>query len=151
MKLFKYFYIYDINIIEYGDYMKKNTNVLCLLGFILSFLVPPIGLLVCYLGIDDAKKKKEGGRKLGLAGLVISIILTALLAFIIISFFLYAGSETASDNNETLCNEVYSCDDDVDDEGKSTCHYCQNGDCTKTIKCVKTNTPNFNYSIGEDN
>lgn len=65
----------------------KKTNTLAILSLILSFIFPPLGLIFGIVAINQIKKKKEWGRELAVAGIVLSIILlaTALIIFLTVA------------------------------------------------------------------
>ena len=86
---------------------QNKTNTLCIVGFILSLLCfNVIGLIVCIIGLNSAKKKNEGGRGLAIAGIVISVI--TLIITIIIVIAGVSVYSTAKNNIylQTACSNV---------------------------------------------
>ena len=53
---------------------SKRTNTFALVGFILSFFAPLVGIVLSIIGLSDSKKKNEGGQGLAVAGIIISIV-----------------------------------------------------------------------------
>ena len=52
----------------------RPTNAVAIVGFVMSFLVPIVGLICSIIGMRKANKEGLGQRKLAIAGLVISIV-----------------------------------------------------------------------------
>ncbi|MDR2647737.1 MAG: zinc-ribbon domain-containing protein [Oscillospiraceae bacterium] len=75
---------------------KIGTNLFCLLGLIFTIvpIVPFAGLILCIIGLSDAKKKNEGGRGLAIAGIVIALISVVIgiivMLFVVGSAFFFA-------------------------------------------------------------
>jgi uncharacterized membrane protein len=64
----------------------KKTNTLTIIGFILAFFFPLVGLILCIIGLQQIKKRKEKGRELAIAGIIISsVFMLVILAFLVIS------------------------------------------------------------------
>ncbi len=60
---------------------KKGFNVLALVGFILSIVLPPIGLILSIIALVMSKKYVgRSGKELAIAGIIIGIILTVAAA-----------------------------------------------------------------------
>lgn len=72
----------------------QRTNTMAILGLIFAFVFSPLGILFSALGLSQIKKRREGGRGLAIAGLILSIVFTllALLAF----FFIFAAVQEAA-------------------------------------------------------
>ncbi|WP_051688809.1 zinc ribbon domain-containing protein [Butyrivibrio sp. AE2032] len=71
---------------------RPKTNSLCKTGFILSLvglacigLTCPIGLILCVIGLFSSSKKKEGGKGLAIAGIIISSIIIVSMTFYFIT------------------------------------------------------------------
>lgn len=63
---------------------KKKLNTLCLIGFIMSFIISIVGIVLCIVGIILSKKKSEKGAVLAIYGILVSIVK------IIMEIFLFA-------------------------------------------------------------
>ncbi|GAA4587546.1 hypothetical protein GCM10023194_36840 [Planotetraspora phitsanulokensis] len=55
----------------------KASNGLAVAGFVLAFLVAPIGFILSIVGLVQAPKRGGKGRGLAIAGIVISLVVTA--------------------------------------------------------------------------
>lgn len=67
--------------------LAGESNVLAVAGFILAFFVPIAGLICSILGRRDAPKY-GGGKDLATAGIVISIVTTALAVSAVILYWM---------------------------------------------------------------
>jgi hypothetical protein len=64
---------------------KQSTNVFVIIGFILSFLIPLVGLILSIVGLSQIKKTKQKGHGLAIAGIILSIVF---MFFQILFFFI---------------------------------------------------------------
>ncbi len=53
---------------------KKNT--LLIIGVVLSVLLPPIGIIICLICLNDIKKKNKTGKNLAVNGLMVGVLMT---------------------------------------------------------------------------
>lgn len=67
--------------------LAGESNILAVAGFILAFFVPIAGLICSILGRRDAPKY-GGGKGLATAGIVISIVTTALAVSAVIVYWM---------------------------------------------------------------
>ncbi len=65
---------------------KQETNVLAILGLVLSFFVAIAGLVCSILGMKKAKELNGSGRGLAVGGLVVSIVSMALSVVYLITY-----------------------------------------------------------------
>jgi len=63
----------------------RRTNRAAIWGFVLAFLVAPAGLVLSAVGMRQARRRGEKGRGLAIAGLVISLVLLAAGALVLVS------------------------------------------------------------------
>lgn len=79
-----------------------KTNTLSIVGFILAFFIPLVGLILSIVSLPQISKKKEGGKGLAIAGIVISVILLPfhLLFFIVFLIALTNPNYKASTNTQ---------------------------------------------------
>ena len=63
---------------------KEESNVLAIVGFILSFFIAVAGLVCSILGLKKAPELGGKGRGLAMAGLIISIICLVLYVILFI-------------------------------------------------------------------
>ena len=68
--------------------LAGESNILAVAGFILAFFVPIAGLICSILGRRDAPKYGGGGKGLATAGIVISIVTTALAVSAVIVYWM---------------------------------------------------------------
>ncbi len=61
-----------------------KTNVLAIVGFILSFLVTVAGIIVSAIALRQIKQTGEGGHGLALAGVILGIVFTVFWVIYII-------------------------------------------------------------------
>ncbi|MBR2967924.1 MAG: zinc-ribbon domain-containing protein [Clostridia bacterium] len=64
----------------------QQTNVLAIIGFILSFIMPIAGLVLSILGRSKASSYNDNGKGLSLAGIIISSIYLAFGLLVIIIY-----------------------------------------------------------------
>jgi hypothetical protein len=57
------------------DLQRPRTNVMAILGLIFAFIFSPLGIIFSAIGLRQIKRRREGGRGLAIAGLVVSIVL----------------------------------------------------------------------------
>jgi hypothetical protein len=57
------------------DMQRPRTNVMAILGLIFAFIFSPLGIIFSAIGLRQIKRRREGGRGLAIAGLVVSIVL----------------------------------------------------------------------------
>lgn len=74
--------------------VKHNgkTNNLVVLGLILSFLFPFIGLVICIISLVQMKKRGETGRGLAIAGIIVAVlsyIAPLIIVYIINNYYSY--------------------------------------------------------------
>ncbi len=74
----------------------KKTNVLAIVGLILSFVIPIAGLICSIIARKQCAERGEGGAGLALAGLIISIVEMCIVLLYIIIVFAVAGSLVSS-------------------------------------------------------
>lgn len=74
---------------ENGSVQSGGTNVLAIVGFILSFFIALAGLICSIIGYKNAPQYGGKGKSMALAGIIISIV-SMVLAFIIFSTALAA-------------------------------------------------------------
>lgn len=92
---------------------KKKTNGLCIAGFILSLcgiiclgITCPIGFILAGIGLILAIKKKQKGKGLAIAGLIVSALIMAGVIFLAVEYIQdidryndYSTVETTDDRN----------------------------------------------------
>lgn len=72
------------------DAQKKPVNGIAIAGLILSVLFAPLGLVLSIIGLVRSKKMDGEGRKLGIAGIVISVlVIVCVIVFIVLYVVLF--------------------------------------------------------------
>lgn len=66
--------------------VPQKTNTLALLGLVLTFFMPLVGLVLSIIGLNQIKKGEGSGKKFAVAGIVVSSIWIALTPL-----FIYAS------------------------------------------------------------
>jgi len=79
-----------------------KTNIMAILGLIFAFVFWPAGIVLSILGLNQTKKRNEGGRGLALAGLILSILF-GLIAIIVIGA-LFAATQHVQQVGRSLPN-----------------------------------------------
>lgn len=69
---------------------KKKLNTICLIGFIMSFIISIVAIVLCIVGIIQSKAKNEKCAVLAIYGILISIvkIVMEIFLFVFLSFIL---------------------------------------------------------------
>ncbi|MCD8040211.1 MAG: zinc-ribbon domain-containing protein [Clostridia bacterium] len=68
---------------------SNQTNILAIVGFILSFVVAVAGLVCSIIGYRNAPQYGGNGKSLALAGIIISIVELVLVLFIVLYFMFF--------------------------------------------------------------
>lgn len=71
----------------------NTTNGISIAGFILSFIIPIVGLILSIIGLKKSKETNNG-RGLSIAGIVISVVFTIISIIVIFLTFISAMSVT---------------------------------------------------------
>jgi hypothetical protein len=71
----------------------QRTNVLAIVGFILSFFVTVAGIVVSFIALSQIKRTGEGGHGLALAGVILGFVFSFfwIIYFIVIAVVIFAG------------------------------------------------------------
>lgn len=99
----------------YGPAPQK-TNTMAILGLIFAFVFSPLGILFSAMGLSQIKKRREGGRGLALAGLILSIVFT-LLAVVAVVFVFAAVQQAAESGALAETEAAVPADQPADDQG----------------------------------
>lgn len=95
--------------VQYGSQQHpgqplRPTSVTAVVGFVLAFVVSPVGAVVSGFGIRDTRGGRRGGRGLAVAGVVIGAVGTVLwvLAVFAIVAFVQAAAGTVAEVNRQI-------------------------------------------------
>lgn len=83
----------------YGYYPQQRWNGMAIAGFVCSFFVAIVGLILSIIGFNQIKKTGEKGRGLAIAGIIIggiSVALEAIFIFVIIGGIVAGAAEGVS-------------------------------------------------------
>ncbi len=89
---------------------KKDLNIMCLVGFILSLFLSLPGFIVSALGLKQLEVYDERGKGLAIAGIIISSIKIIVILFFLITVIIYDDNKPTYEdiNNKTSkTTEVY--------------------------------------------
>lgn len=65
------------------------NNTMAIVGFVMSFFQPTIGLIFSIIGMNQIKKTNEPGKGFALAGIIISAVELVLVLLFLIIYFLF--------------------------------------------------------------
>ena len=101
----------------YGQpgYQPQKTNTMAILGLVFAFVFSPLGVIFSAIGLKQIKERREGGRGLALAGLIISIISIVLgvLAIVLFATVLAPAVEKAAQSQAAVSASSESAADSV--------------------------------------
>lgn len=104
--------------IYYAPAPNQKWNTLCIVGFVLSFLMPVIGLVLSVVALVQINRSGEKSKGMSIAGIVIGAVRTVLNIIIVIVFvsaFGYAINH--SDTDDQSCHGSDCSSDPYDDDG----------------------------------
>ena len=119
---------------------SNKTNLYAILGFVFAFIMPPVGLVLSIIALNDMKKKNEGGKGLAIAGIIIpSIYILFVILFFVAFFSTFYSYErsSASYGNSFECARATRCKDS-DISGYNICEFAG-----ERIYCSKTDNEVF--------
>ncbi len=120
--------------------MKNNNenNTMSIVGFILSFMMPVVGLILSIIGLNKSKELNNKGKGLSIAGIIISALLF-IFQFLVLLLLISVGTvsstlDTAKNKaNKLMCEKAYDCE--LDSTGNYSCKYLNNDGTIKKITC----------------
>ena len=120
--------------------MKNNNenNTMSIVGFILSFIIPVVGLILSIIGLNKSKELNNKGKGLSIAGIIISVLLF-IFQFLVLLLLISVGTvsntlKTAKNNaNKLMCEKAYDCE--LDSTGNYSCKYLNNDGTIEKITC----------------
>lgn len=127
--------------------MKNNNenNTMSIVGFILSFMMPVVGLILSILGLNKSKELNNKGKVLSIAGIIISVLLF-IFQFLVLLLLISVGTvsstlDTAKNKaNKLMCEKAYDCE--LDSTGNYSCKYLNNDGIIEKITCENKNSDN---------
>jgi hypothetical protein len=65
-------------------FQPQRTNTMAILGLVFAFVFTPLGLVFSAIGLKQVKERRENGRGLALAGLILSIVFILLGVLLVV-------------------------------------------------------------------
>ena len=95
----------------YGQtgYQPQKTNTMAILGLVFAFVFTPLGIVFSAIGLKQIKERREGGRGIALAGLILSIVFLVigiLVAVLAATVFSAAVDKAQSDSGAALSSQT---------------------------------------------
>ncbi len=78
--------------VDLNQSLKHKVNGMVIIGFVLAFLFPLAGLIVSMNGLGVVNRTNEPGRRLAIAGIVVSTVMI-LLSFLLIPLILRTADQ----------------------------------------------------------
>lgn len=98
----------------------KRSNGFAIAGFILSFFIPLLGLILSIVGLNKVKETSSG-KGLSIAGIIISAGWMVLSVLLVIFTYLIVAPVVFDGVNAAKCNNAYGCVENYD--GTKECIY----------------------------
>lgn len=92
--------------------VQSQTNVMAIIGFVASFILPPVGIVLSAIGLRKADEI-ENGKGLAIAGLILSILGTILI-IIITMIAIISINGAMNDAESSPSNNLYDYYDNYD-------------------------------------
>lgn len=103
----------------YGQPAKTNT--MAILGLVFAFVFSPLGIVFSALGLSQIKQRREGGRGLALAGLILSIVFVAIgVLMLVLALVVGSAAVSASSAIESAVSSASAAEDAVAVDGAVT-------------------------------
>lgn len=82
----------------------QKTNTMAILGLVFAFVFSPLGVVFSAIGLKQVKERREGGRGLALAGLILSIafILIGILIAVLAATVFAAAVDKAAEAQDAV-------------------------------------------------
>ena len=100
----------------YYPSINRSWNVLCIIGFVLSFLLPPVGLVLSIIALVQINRSFQKSKGLSIAGIVIGALGTLLCVMLIGMTIWLFSNLTYSDNQvcfQGTCSDYSDMDTDT--------------------------------------
>ena len=97
-------------------YQLQKTNTMAILGLVFAFVFTPLGIVFSAIGLKQIKERREGGRGLALAGLILSIVFMVIgILFVILAATVFSSAvEQAAQDSSTVASDAAAPADDPD-------------------------------------
>ena len=118
--------------------VKKETETISIIGFIISFIMPLVGLILSIIGFSKSKKNNSS-TALAIAGLIISIFGCLLWALVIGGAIFAFNLATDNSTLDNMCSKVQACEYSYGNY--YNCYY-KEGIVDYSVSCRKDQIPN---------
>ena len=129
---------------------QKQSNGMAIAGFILAFLFWPLGLIFSIIGLVRSGKIGGAGKKLAIAGLIISIVVggisVAVIASISNSTAVDPGCTSAESSLSTLDPKLSSVESQISTDANSGNTDAVRTDLTNMVTYLQTAQTDLNHS-----
>ncbi len=91
----------------------NSYNVLSIIGFILAYVMPIVGLIVSIIGLVQLNRKKQKGRVLAILGIIISsliMVISIIGLIILLALYSTVGNITSKDG-KSITSDIKRQDD----------------------------------------
>ncbi len=116
----------------YPPSVNAQWNVMCIVGFILAFLLPPVGLILSIIALVQINRTREKNKGMAIAGIIIGAFET--LLYVIIFIFVAWGIGMAIDNSDQWSSDLNSA--------------CTSGDCSWSSDSKTAGLPQSSDHLG---
>ena len=125
--------------------MKKKTNTLSIIGFVISIFSVLFGTIICLISLSQIKQTKEKGKGFAIAGIIINLFKIISIIIIFALFILLPGKSA----NEYKCSKATNCTLNSDGITK-TCIFEEDG-VEEYITCNQPSKKSIDNYGTEDN
>lgn len=125
--------------------MKKKTNTLSIIGFIVSIFSILFGTIICLIALSQIKERKEAGKGFAIGGILINLLKIAIVVILFVMLLISPGK----DENEYKCKVSKNCTLNSDNL-TYTCIYDNDG-IEEYITCKKPEDKKMDNYGTEDN
>ena len=120
--------VYQQGAYPYPAQQQPNWNGMCVAGFVCSFLISIVGLILSIVGLKRVKQSGEKGQGLAIAGIVISAVRIALAIVLVILMILGFGVALSRYGRDYVYGQYGYYDDGYD-------YYNQSGAMSSSASC----------------
>ncbi len=94
----------------------EEKNTILVVGVVLSVLLPPVGLIICLICLNDIKKNNKPGKNLATNGIMVAILMTIVLIVGSIGLSIYHNKkEEEQEQREKYRRELKKVCGQIDD------------------------------------
>jgi Domain of unknown function (DUF4190) len=90
----------------YGFPPPQKTNTMAILGLVFAFVFSPLGIVFSAIGLSQVKQRRENGRGIALAGLIVSIVFTLFWILVVIGALVARTTDVGTSATETAQSSI---------------------------------------------